>query len=117
MEGVGPWTVERVRGVSPDTMSNYWRALCLAAKVPPIRLHDARRTCGTLMHLQGEPIVVVSAWLGHADPAFTTRTCGHSQNDALKTRGDEFAASRVTVVSMRAGIEHAFTRSETCFRR
>ena len=55
------------------------------------------------MHLQGEPIVVVSAWLGHADPAFTTRTYGHSQNDALKTRGDEFAASRVTVVSMRGG--------------
>ena len=98
-------------------MSNYWRALCLAAKVPPIRLHDARHTCGTLMHLQGEPIVVVSAWLGHADPAFTTRTYVHSQNDALKTRGDEFAASRVTVVSMRAGIDHAFTRSETCFRR
>ena len=41
--------------------------------------------CGTLMHLQGVPIVVVSAWLGHADPAFTMRTYVHSQNDALKT--------------------------------
>ena len=68
----------------PDTMSNYWRALCLAAKVPPIRLHDARHTCGTLMHLQGVPIVVVSAWRGHADLAFTMRTYVHSQNDALK---------------------------------
>jgi integrase len=37
------------------------------------------------MHLQGVPIVVVSAWLGHADPAFTMRTYVHSQNDALKT--------------------------------
>ena len=76
---------EAGRAYHPDTMSNYWRALCLAAKVPPIRLHDARHTCGTLMHLQGVPIVVVSAWLGHADPAFTMRTYVHSQNDALKT--------------------------------
>jgi len=57
--------------------------VCSAAKVPSIRLHDARHTCGTLMHLQGVPIVVVSAWLGHADPAFTMRTYVHSQNDAL----------------------------------
>ena len=56
---------EAGRAYHPDTMSNYWRALCLAAKVPPIRLHDARHTCGTLMHLQGVPIAVVSAWLGH----------------------------------------------------
>lgn len=36
------------------------------------------------MHLQGVPIVVVSAWLRHADPAFTMLTHVHSQNDALK---------------------------------
>ena len=53
--------------------------------MPPIRLHDARHTCGTLMHLQGVPIVVVSAWLWRADLAFTMRTYVHSQNDALKT--------------------------------
>jgi len=37
------------------------------------------------MHLQGVPIVVVSAWLWRADLAFTMRTYVHSQNDALKT--------------------------------
>jgi integrase len=52
--------------------------------VPPIRLHDARHTCGTLMHMQGVPIVVISQWLGHGDPAFTMRTYVHSQDDALK---------------------------------
>lgn len=67
----------------PDTISDYWRGVCKAAKVPAIRLHDARHTCGTLMHLQGVPIVTVSAWLGHADPAFTLRTYVHSQPDAL----------------------------------
>jgi hypothetical protein len=39
---------------------------------------------GTLMHMQGLPIVVVSQWLGHADPAFTMRADVHGQNDALQ---------------------------------
>jgi integrase len=39
------------------------------------RLHDARHTCGTLMHLEHNvPVAIISAWLGHADTAFTMRT-------------------------------------------
>jgi integrase len=72
------------RPYHPDTLSDFWRALGAEAKVPRIRLHDARHTCGTLMHLQGVPIVIISAWLGHADAAFTMRTYVHSQDDALK---------------------------------
>jgi integrase len=74
---------EAGRPYHPDTISDYWRALCTKAQVPSIRLHDARHTCGTLMHMQGVPIVVISQWLGHADPAFTMRTYVHSQDDAL----------------------------------
>ena len=62
--------------------------------MPKIRLHDARHTCGALMHMQGVPIVVTSAWLGHADPAFTMRTYVH-QDDALNLA----AASLQQVVS------------------
>jgi integrase len=72
------------RPYHPDTLSDFWRALCGEATVPKIRLHDARHTCGTLMHMQGLPIVVISQWLGHADPAFTMRTYVHSQDDALR---------------------------------
>ena len=46
-------------------------------------LHDARHTCGTLMHLEGVPIAVIAAWLGHASSAFTMATCVHSQEPAL----------------------------------
>jgi integrase len=72
------------RPYHPDTLSDFWRVLCGEAGVPRIRLHDARHTCGTLMHMQGVPIVVISQWLGHADPAFTMRTYVHGGDDALK---------------------------------
>jgi hypothetical protein len=29
------------------------------------------------MHMEGVPIVVISQWLGHTDPAFTMRTYVH----------------------------------------
>jgi integrase len=67
----------------PDTLSDKWDDFVRAAGVRRIRLHDARHTCGTLMHLQGVPIAVISAWLGHSDPSFTMRTYVHSQTDAL----------------------------------
>lgn len=81
----------------PDTLSDYWRSLCAAAKVPHIRLHDARHTCGTLLHLQGQPVGVITLWLGHADPAFTLRTYVHPTDDALK--GAAAALQRVVTPS------------------
>ena len=40
------------RRYHPDTVSDYWAAAYAKAGVKRIRLHDARHTCGTLMHLE-----------------------------------------------------------------
>ncbi|MFC7754453.1 tyrosine-type recombinase/integrase [Tsukamurella soli] len=50
---------------------------------PHLRLHDARHSCATLMHMRGVPVAVIAAWLGHQDAGFTLRTYAHSTNDAL----------------------------------
>ncbi|MGW5314440.1 site-specific integrase [Nocardia thailandica] len=83
--GPGEYVVSDEAGepVHPDWLSREWHRICAAAGVRHIRLHDARHTCGTLLHLQKVPIAVVSAWLGHCDAAFTMRTYVHSQPDAL----------------------------------
>jgi integrase len=74
---------ERDRGTATPGLADRRETLVKSAGVRRIRLHDARHTAGTLMHLEGVPIAVISAWLGHADAAFTMRTYVHSQNDAL----------------------------------
>jgi integrase len=43
------------------------------------------------MHLQGVPIALVAAWLGHADISFTMRTYVHAQADALELAARSFA--------------------------
>jgi integrase len=75
----------------PSTLSTMWQAAIKDLDVPQVRLHDARHTCATLMHLQGVPIALVAAWLGHADVSFTLRTYVHAQPEALEVAARSFA--------------------------
>lgn len=77
---------------TPDALTRMWRKLAKTAGVRPIRLHDARHSCGTAMHLRGVPIAVIAKWLGHCDPATTARLYTHSQDDALKAAGQSLGA-------------------------
>jgi integrase len=72
---------------SPAVLSRYWRDTVKAAGVRHIKLHAARHTCATLMHLQGVPAAVIAAWIGHKDASLTMRLYAHSQDDALKAAG------------------------------
>jgi integrase len=69
---------------SPDTLTRMWLKMAKAAGVRPIRLHDARHSCGTALHPRGVPLAVIAKWLGHADASVTAPIYAHSQDDALK---------------------------------
>ena len=64
--------------------------------MPQARLHDARHTCATLMHLQNVPIAIVAAWLGHTDVSVTHRTYVHAQPEALLEAAQRFTRSSIT---------------------
>ena len=61
-----------------------------ALGIPRVRLHDARHSCATLMHLRRVPIAVIAAWLGHADAALTMAVNTHSQDDSLRVAATSF---------------------------
>ena len=69
---------------TPGALTNMWHRLTKAAGVRPIRLHDARHSCGTALHLRGVPMAVIAKWLGHADASITAKIYAHSQDDALR---------------------------------
>lgn len=89
-EGAGGYVVidELGRPPRPDAYSDRFRALARAAGVPAIRLHDARHSCLTLLHLAGVAPAVISAWAGHHSAAFTMSVYVHSQDAALAAAGD-----------------------------
>jgi integrase len=75
----------------PDTLTRMWTKLAKAAGVRSIRLHDARHSCGTALHLRGVPLAVIAKWLGHADASVTARIYAHSQDDQLLLAGKTLA--------------------------
>jgi integrase len=77
----------------PEWYGDTFQRLSKEAGLPVIRLHDARHTCATLMHLRGVPVAVISAWLGHASAAFTMKTYAHSQDEALVAAGATLAGA------------------------
>lgn len=81
----------------PQVLSRYWRDAVKAAGLRPIKLHAARHTAATAMHLNGVPVAVIAAWIGHRDASLTMRLYAHSQDDALRAAGDTF--NRVVTTS------------------
>lgn len=77
--------------LSPHALTSRWSRMLTTAAVSPVRLHDARHTCARLMHLEGVPIAVIAAWLGHASSAFTMATYAHSQDPALVNAAQSLA--------------------------
>lgn len=75
------------RPYSPSQITDAWERLTARLGIKGVRLHDARHTCGTLMHLRGVPIAVIAQWLGHSSASFTMNTYVHSQPTALIAAG------------------------------
>jgi integrase len=55
----------------PNLVTFRWGRMLDELGIRRVRLHDARHSCVTLMHLRQVPIAVIAAWLGHASAAFT----------------------------------------------
>ena len=72
---------------TPGALTHLWHKIAKTAGVRPIRLHDARHSCGTALHLRGVPLAVIAAWLGHANASITAKIYAHSQDDALAAAG------------------------------
>jgi integrase len=87
----GPWEYvvsnEAGQPYHPQVLSRCWAEAVEAAGVRHIKLHAARHTCATLMHLSGVPAAVIAAWIGHKDASLTMKLYAHSQGEALKAAG------------------------------
>jgi integrase len=78
-----PWKTDQLR--------RRYKRLVELAEVRPVRLYDARHACLTYLANNGVPDVVVSAWAGHSDPAFTKRHYVHPNPDDLAKARDALA--------------------------
>jgi integrase len=68
-------------------VSQAFHLACDRAKVPRIRFHDTRHSCGTLLHVQGADPFIIQKVLGHSQLS-TTRRYTHVPAAVTKTALD-----------------------------
>ncbi|HUF98449.1 MAG TPA: tyrosine-type recombinase/integrase, partial [Ilumatobacter sp.] len=78
--------------VHPNTLSRRFKALCVAADLPAIRLHDVRHSYATAALAAGVPVKVLSARLGHADVGVTLKIYAHVMPGDDEAAADTVAA-------------------------
>lgn len=71
------WTQLDGAPIDPRADWAAWRALCAAAGLQPLRLHDARHTAASLLLAQGVHPRVVMGVLGHSTVNLTLSTYSH----------------------------------------
>ena len=70
---------EPIRGT--HVLANYFRPLLRLAGLPPVRFHDLRHTCATLLLMDGMNAKVVSKMLGHSSTSMTLDIYSHAFPD------------------------------------
>lgn len=86
-------TGERGEPIRPDVLTNQFRAL--AAQVgglPPIRLHAARHTAGTIWREAGVDMKIIQEWMGHATLAMTSDLYSHVRPKVSADAAEQVAA-------------------------
>lgn len=90
--GSGEYVVADEAGVAyhTNTLTQRWGRMLDELSIPRVRLHDARHSSASLMHMRHVPIAVIASWLGHSSAAFTLTRYVHSQEDALRGAAGSF---------------------------
>jgi integrase len=71
------FTTQHGTPINPRNLLRDYKKLLHAAGLPPIRFHDLRHTCASILLNQGVPVITVSRRLGHAKASITLDIYGH----------------------------------------
>jgi len=71
-----------------NVVNRYYKPLLKRAGLPPIRFHDLRHSCLSLLAQRGEPIRDLQALAGHATAAFTLQRYTHHYESSARRTAD-----------------------------
>ncbi len=71
-----------------NIVNRHYKPLLSRAGLPPIRFHDLRHSCLSLLAQRGEPIRDLQALAGHATAAFTLQRYTHHYDASAKRTAD-----------------------------
>jgi integrase len=83
---------------TPLDLSRPWDAIRDEAKLPGVRIHDLRRTGGSLLAIGGESLLVIGRLLGHSNPS-TTSIYARLSDDPLRAAAERLGSTVAAALS------------------
>ena len=77
--------------LQPDFVSQKFQKLLEKYELRPIRFHDLRHSCATILLYLGYAMKDISTWLGHSNYSFTANTYVHSSKDSHMQMAQSFS--------------------------
>jgi integrase len=68
--------------LQPDFVSQKFQKLLVKYGLRPIRFHDLRHSCATIMLYLGYTMKDIQTWLGHSNYSFTANVYVHSSKNS-----------------------------------
>jgi integrase len=72
----------------PSDISRTFHRFLVRNKYSPIRFHDLRHSCASILLSENVPLTVVSAILGHANPQITSSVYAHMLDNGKQVAAD-----------------------------
>jgi integrase len=85
------FTMVSGRVTDPRSLNRMLTILCRDANVRPVRVHDLRRTCASLLLAQGVDARTIMETLGHSTITMTLDTYAHVTGTTLRAAADQMA--------------------------
>lgn len=85
--------------LQPDFVSQKFQKLLEKYGLRPIRFHDLRHSCATIMLYLGYTMKDIQTWLGHSNYSFTANTYVHSSRESHMQMAQAFAEHLPTLGS------------------
>lgn len=70
--------------INPNYVTNHFKVVLKENNLRPIRFHDLRHSCASLLLAQGIPMKMIQDWLGHSDMGTTANIYSHIDSESKK---------------------------------
>ncbi len=70
--------------IKPDYVSDHFRIALRDNNLKPVRFHDLRHSCASLLLANGVPMKMIQDWLGHSDMGTTANIYSHIDSESKK---------------------------------
>ena len=92
--------------IKPDYLTDSFRNLLRKNGLRPIRFHDLRHTCASLLLKNGVPMKQIQEWLGHSDFSTTANIYAHLEYNSKLSSAQAMATGMSDALKLTSRQEH-----------